>query len=94
MDRNQSKIEKLIAGLCPNGVKFKELGELGMFYGGLSGKDKDDFGDGNAKFVTYMNIFSNIEVNTDINTFVKVIKDENQNNEPYKRKEKIATYFF
>src|SRR3989339_117385 len=28
MPNSQSKIEKLIAELCPNGVEFKELGEL------------------------------------------------------------------
>lgn len=28
MTTNQSKIEKLISELCPNGVEFKELGEL------------------------------------------------------------------
>jgi len=56
---------------------------LGVFYGGLSGKSKDDFSNGNAKFVTYMNIFSNIAVNTDINVFVKVGKDENQNRIEY-----------
>ena len=28
MANNQSKIAKLIAELCPNGVEFKELGEL------------------------------------------------------------------
>ena len=55
------------------------MGELGDFYGGLSGKSKADFTGGNAKFVTYMNIFSNIAVNTEIDTFVKVHKDENQN---------------
>jgi len=83
MTKNMSKIEKLIADLCPNGLTFKELGELGEFYGGLSGKTKDDFSNGTAKFVTYMNIFSNIAVNTDINDFVKVSKDEHQNKIEY-----------
>ncbi|MFH1902633.1 MAG: restriction endonuclease subunit S [Candidatus Omnitrophota bacterium] len=83
MTKHQSKIEQLISELCPNGVEFKELGELGEFYGGLSGKSKDDFSNGNAKFVTYMNIYSNIAVNTDIDVFVKVSKDENQNRIEY-----------
>ena len=83
MAKKMNVIEKLIAELCPNGVEFKELGELGDFYGGLSGKSKDDFSNGNAKFITYMNIFSNIAVNTDINTFAKVSKDENQNKVEY-----------
>ena len=55
-------IEELIEKLCPDGVEFRELGDIGYFYGGLTGKSKNDFQDGNAKFVTYMNIFSNISV--------------------------------
>ena len=38
-----SKLNELIAELCPNGVEYKTLGELGSFMGGLSGKKKDDF---------------------------------------------------
>ncbi len=78
-----SILENLLSEHCPSGVAYKTLGELGDFYGGLSGKSKDDFSNGNAKFVTYMNIFSNIAVNIDINTFVKVSKDENQNKIEY-----------
>lgn len=37
----------------------RKLGEVGKTYSGLSGKTKDDFGHGEAKFVTYMNVFSN-----------------------------------
>ena len=78
MNKPMNKIEKLIAELCPEGVVFKELGELGIFYGGLTGKSKEDFSNGNAKFVTYMNVFSNIVVNTAIDNFVKISSEENQ----------------
>lgn len=37
-----SKLEELIKELCPDGVERKTLGELGTFYGGLTGKLKDD----------------------------------------------------
>ena len=37
----------------------RKLGEVGKTYSGLSGKTKDAFGHGEAKFVTYMNVFSN-----------------------------------
>ena len=47
-----TKLEQLINELCPNGVEYKTLGELGTFMGGLSGKKKEDFQDGNAKFNT------------------------------------------
>jgi type I restriction enzyme S subunit len=35
------------------------LREIGTTYTGLSGKSKSDFGHGAAKFITYMNVFSN-----------------------------------
>lgn len=37
----------------------KRLGEIGSTFNGLSGKTKEDFGHGDARFVTYMNVFSN-----------------------------------
>jgi hypothetical protein len=52
------------------------LGEVGEFYGGLTGKSKDDFRDGNAKFITYMNVFSHIAVNINITDYVKVAPTE------------------
>lgn len=73
-----SKLDALICEFCPNGVEYKTLSEIGEFYGGLSGKSKDDFSDGNAKFITYMNVFSNITVNIDIDLNVKIGKDEKQ----------------
>ena len=36
-----------------------KLGEMGYTYTGLSGKTKEDFGHGEGKFITYMNVFSN-----------------------------------
>lgn len=35
------------------------MSKLGKHYNGLSGKTKNDFGHGDAKFITYMNVFSN-----------------------------------
>lgn len=74
-----SKLQELINRLCPNGVEFKPLGELGNFFGGLTGKSKEDFKDGNAKFITYMNIYSNPSLNINIQDFVKVTENEKQN---------------
>ncbi len=36
-----------------------KLGDMGTTFTGLSGKSKDDFGHGNAQFVTYMNVYLN-----------------------------------
>ena len=74
-----SRLEELIQELCPDGVEYRTLGSLGKFYGGLSGKSKDDFKNGNEKFVTYKNIFDNIALKTDIAETVKVAPNEKQN---------------
>jgi len=73
-----SILENLLSEHCPSGVDYKTFGELGEFYGGLTGKSKDDFTDGNAIFISYMNVFSNLEVNTDITDMVKVGATERQ----------------
>ena len=73
-----SKIDKLIEKLCPNGVKFYELGELGKFYGGLTGKSKEDFKEGNAKFITYMNVYKNPALDIDVEDKVKIGENEKQ----------------
>ena len=78
-----SKIDELLAQQCPNGVEFKTLGELGTFLGGLSGKSKEDFKNGNAKFITYMNVFSNISLNLDVTDTVKIGEGEKQNTIQY-----------
>ncbi len=74
-----SKLEDLILDKCPKGVVFKRLNDLGSFYGGLSGKTKEDFSNGNSKYITYMNVFSNISVNTKVQDKVKIDHKERQN---------------
>ena len=81
--KTMSKLDDMIKRLCPDGVEFKRLGDVGTFYGGLSGKSKADFVDGNAKFITYMNVYSNPSLNTNINDFVKVEEGEKQNKVMY-----------
>ena len=61
-----SKLEELIRELCPDGVEYKTLGELGKFFGGLTGKSKDDFKDGNEKFITYKNVYANPALQIDV----------------------------
>ena len=74
-----SKLDDMIKQLCPDGVEFVKLGEVGQFYGGLTGKSKSDFTNGNAKFITYMNVYTNSSINTNINDFVRIEKGEKQN---------------
>ena len=73
-----SKLDDLIKEKCPNGVKVYTLGELGTFYGGLTGKSKNDFVDGNAKFITYKNVYSNPALCLDIEDKVKIADGEKQ----------------
>lgn len=54
-----------------------ELGEIGETFTGLSGKTKNDFGHGEGRFVTYMNVFSNTISDTDQTEPVEV--DDSQN---------------
>lgn len=78
-----TKLEQLIEKLCPDGVAYKTLNELGSFYSGLSGKNKEDFKDGNAKFITYMNVFSNPALRLDVTDTVQVSENEKQNTIQY-----------
>ena len=40
-----SRLDELIKELCPQGVPYRKLGEIGVFYSGLSGKTKDELKD-------------------------------------------------
>ena len=78
-----SKLDKLIAELCPNGVEYYQLGDLGKFYGGLTGKTKSDFTGGNAKFITYRNVYSNPALKLDVDDAVKIGTEEKQSTLEY-----------
>ena len=56
---NQNKSVKIRFNGFTEAWEQRKLGDLGHTYGGLSGKSKQDFGHGDARFVTYMNVFSN-----------------------------------
>ncbi len=59
----------------------RKLGNCGETYTGLSGKTKEDFGHGDARFVTYMNVFSNPIA--DIEKVEAVEIDKSQNSVKY-----------
>ena len=73
-----SRIDELISKFCPKGIPFYSLGELGKFYGGITGKSKDDFIDGTAKFITYRNVYSNSALNLNPEDRVKIEHGEKQ----------------
>lgn len=55
------------------------IGEIGDFYSGLTGKSKDDFGTGNAKYITFLNVLSNSIIDISILERVNVEDGEIQN---------------
>lgn len=56
----------------------KRLGEMGSPYNGLSGKCKSDFGHGNGRYVTYLNVFNNSVVGADGCDRIEVDKSQNE----------------
>ena len=52
---------------------------VGSIYGGLSGKSQTDFGRGNAKYVTFMDVLYNVIIGSCSVADVVVGSDENQN---------------
>ena len=79
--RNKMGENKNIPQIRFNGFdeswEVKKLGEIGFTYSGLFGKSKIDFGHGEGKYITYMNIFSNPITNVDITAPIEI--DINQN---------------
>jgi type I restriction enzyme S subunit len=60
-------------------VEWKKIEDLGPYFGGLTGKTKEDFVDGNAKFITYMNVFSNPSLDVNTVGMVHINEGERQN---------------
>ena len=60
-------------------VEWKKIEDLGSYFGGLTGKTKNDFVDGNAKFITYMNVFTNPTLDISTTGVVRINKGEKQN---------------
>lgn len=58
----------------------RKLGDLGTTYTGLSGKTSSDFGHGEARFVTYMNVYSNPVANPNMIEPVEIDKKQNEVN--------------
>ena len=73
-------IDELLQG---HEVEWKELGEVAEIYGGLTGKSKSDFEDGNALFISYKNIYDNYEINNQDLPKVKVSESEQQHKVEY-----------
>jgi type I restriction enzyme S subunit len=55
------------------------IGKMGEFYSGLSGKSKKDFDCGEAHYITFLNVLSNVKIDTSILAAVDVKEGEMQN---------------
>ncbi|GAA8417973.1 hypothetical protein Hpkin71_06020 [Helicobacter pylori] len=73
------KIEKLLHTLAPKGVEFRKLGDIGEFYGGLVGKSKKSFSQGNKFYVPYINVFNNPQLDLNALESVQIGDKEKQN---------------
>ena len=70
--------KKRLAGFTGEWKSVK-LGEIGETYSGLSGKTADDFGKGDAQYITFLNILNNPIIDTTIFERVQVRSGERQN---------------
>lgn len=61
----------------------KKLGDAGKTIGGLAGKVKNDFGNGNGKYITFLNVMNNVKIDTSILEKVLIKQGEKQNSFVY-----------
>ncbi|GHP31026.1 hypothetical protein VN0212_05420 [Helicobacter pylori] len=74
-----NRIENLLQTLAPKGVEFRKLGDIGEFYGGLVGKSKKSFSQGNKFYVPYVNVFNNPQLDLNALESVQIGDKEKQN---------------
>lgn len=69
----------------------RKLGDMWRTYTGLSGKTRDDFGHGQTRFVTYMNVFSNPICNSEMTEPIEIDSKQNEVKNNYRKKYKLLT---
>jgi type I restriction enzyme S subunit len=74
----ETQFKQTDIGLIPEEWEVKKLGEIGATFGGLSGKSKKDFSDGNCPYIPFMNIMSNPVIDETYFNYVKIKKGESQ----------------
>jgi type I restriction enzyme S subunit len=83
-DLKQAAMQQLLTGQTrlpgfSGEWEVKRLGDLGATYGGLTGKTKADFGEGAARYITFMNVMTNVLIDCGIFDRVNVSPVESQN---------------
>lgn len=79
--QNGAKVPEIRFKGFTNDWEQRKLGEIGSTFTGLSGKTKEDFGHGDARFVTYMNVYSNSIADLAMTERVEI--DQTQNSVKY-----------
>ncbi|MCQ2786588.1 restriction endonuclease subunit S [Helicobacter pylori] len=69
---------KRLKGFNQNWQRVR-LGDIGITISGLAGKTKQDFINGNAKYITFLNVLNNVIIDTSILENVKIYPNEKQN---------------
>ena len=77
--RVRPRYKQTEVGVIPEEWEVTHLGAHGATYGGLTGKTKTDFGTGEARFVPFMNVMSNVVIDCDAFERVHVAPSESQN---------------
>lgn len=77
MNKEKRRVPKLRFPGFTEDWEQRKLGSIGSTYTGLSGKTKEDFGHGEAQYITYLNVFQNTI--SDITMTDKVEIDTTQN---------------
>ena len=70
--------KKRLKGFTDSWVE-KQLGRIGCTFSGLTGKTKEDFGTGNAKYITFLNVLNNPILKAELFEDVVVREGERQN---------------
>ena len=81
MNKEKRRVPKLRFPGFTEDWEQRKLGSIGSTYTGLSGKTKEDFGHGEAQYITYLNVFQNTI--SDITMTDKVEIDTTQNEVKY-----------
>ena len=76
--KNGAKVPELRFAGFADDWEERKLGRIGETFTGLSGKTKEDFGHGDAKFVTYVNVFENPISNPNKTERVEIDEKQNQ----------------
>ena len=83
MMETKSEYKLTEIGKIPVEWDISRMESIGSTYGGLSGKTKDDFEDGNENFVSYRQIFNNPLLKNEDFEMVRIFEKENQNEVKY-----------